>query len=268
MADARYRATVQYDGSGYAGWQVQPDGRTVQGELEGRLRRLGIVGRVTAAGRTDAGVHATGQEVAFDSPRQWDADDLARALNAIAPDDLWIESVRETAADFHPRFQATARRYEYFVSTGRDGRSPHRRRGTWWVDADPDLDALRTVALALPGDGDFETLSKAGQPELGTRCTIEESEWIVTPMGDLRFTIVADRFLHRMVRYLVATMIEVVTGRREPGELRKLLDSSPDARPPGPAPARGLYLTGVRYPEGWNRVPGVPGLWPLERTSG
>lgn len=259
---ARYRATVHYDGSAYAGWQVQPDERTVQGELESRLGRLGIENRVSAAGRTDAGVHAAGQEIVFESPRQWVHADLERALNSTLPDDIWIESLRDAAPDFHPRFKATGRRYEYYLAPGREGRSPHRRRSAWNVPAPPDEEALRESALCLLGEGDFTLLSKAGQPELGTRCMIERAQWARTRIGDYRFAIVADRFLHRMVRYLVSTMVEIGTGRRTAGELKALLRRDSEVRPPVPAPACGLYLTGVRYADGWNRKPGVPGLWP------
>lgn len=258
---ARYRATVHYDGSAYAGWQVQPHERTVQGELEARLRRLGIEDRVNAAGRTDSGVHATGQEIGFDSPRRWHDHELRHALNSVLPEDIWIESLREAASGFHPRFQATGRRYEYYVAAGAAADSPHRRRGAWAV-REPDEAALRVSSLCLLGPGDFTQLSKAGQPELGTHCMIERAQWTRTRGGDHRFVIVADRFLHRMVRYLVAIMVEIGTGRRDVQELRDLLRGVSGVRPPAPAPAAGLYLTGVRYPEGWNRKPGVPGLWP------
>ncbi len=261
-AEAHYRATVHYDGSGFSGWQVQPDERTVQGELEARLSRLGMEGRVSAAGRTDAGVHATGQEIGFASPRAWDSAELQRALNSTLPDDIWIESLDATAPGFHPRFQATGRRYEYYLAPGPAGRSPHRRRGAWSVESRLDDSALRESARRILGDGDFALLSKAGQPDLGTRCVIEKAQWAATRLGDLRLTLVADRFLHRMVRYLVATMVEIATDRRHPDELVGLLRGDQSMRAPVPAPACGLYLTGVRYPEGWNRAPGVPGLWP------
>jgi tRNA pseudouridine38-40 synthase len=259
---ARYRATVHYDGSAYAGFQVQPGEPTIQGEIEARLARLGIEARLTAAGRTDAGVHATGQEISFPSGRRWRAPELERALNSTLPGDIWIESLREAHADFHPRFQATGRRYEYFVATDPLGRSPHRRRGTWATADTLDEARLHHGALRLLGEGHFGALSKAGQPELGTRCMIERAQWTRTSLGDLRFTIVADRFLHRMVRYLVSTLVEVGAGHRDPLELEALLRGENEVRPPTPAPARGLYLTGVRYPDGWNRGPGVPGLWP------
>jgi tRNA pseudouridine38-40 synthase len=263
----RYRATVHYDGSGFSGWQVQPGVRTVQGELEAGLSRLGIGGRVNGAGRTDSGVHAAGQEMSFEAPRRWVIEELARALDSVLPDDVWIETLREAAPDFHPRLQATGRRYEYYVAPGLAGRSPHRRRGTCWIAEPPDLEALQAVARTVLGRHDFDGLSKSGQPDVATVCTIEKAEWVETPLGDLRFTVVADRFLHRMVRYLVATMVDVGAGKRPPHDMVRLLAGSDDVRPPSPAAACGLYLTGVRYREGWNRPPGVPGLWPAPRSD-
>jgi tRNA pseudouridine38-40 synthase len=259
----RYRATVHYDGFAFAGWQVQPRERTVQGEIEAALHRLGIEGRLHGAGRTDAGVHASGQEVSLDAPATWTSARLRRALDSVLPGDVWIETLREAAADFHPRFRATGRRYEYYLAPGQAGRAPNRRRGTAWIAEAPALELLRAAARPILGEHDFAGFAKSGQPDVKTVCTVEKAEWIVTPLGDLRFTIVADRFLHRMVRYLVATMTEQGAGARSPEDMLRLLAGSDDVRPPGPAEPSGLYLTGVRYREGWNRPPGVPGLWPV-----
>lgn len=266
---SRFRATIEYDGSRFAGWQVQPACRTVQGEVEAALARLfAASARVAAAGRTDAGVHATAQEVLVEAPPRWEADELGRALAAVLPEEIRVVALREAAEGFHPRFSATGRRYEYFVASGPDGVSPLRAGRVWRRGGEPDPAALRHAAGLLLGDGDFAALSRAGQPERGTRCTVERAEWLRTPSGDLRFVVVADRFLHRMVRYLVAVMLDVATGRRGAEELRGLLAGRGDVRPPEPAPPEGLYLTGVRYRDGWNRQPGVPGLWPLRRRTG
>jgi tRNA pseudouridine38-40 synthase len=267
----RYRATVHYDGSAFAGWQVQPDVRTVQGDIEAALQRLEISGRVHGAGRTDAGVHAAGQEISFDAPPSWNASELARALASLLPGDIWIEALQETRPDFHPRFQATGRRYEYYLAAGEFGRAPSRRRNTSWIDRAPEVAELRSATRPILGRHCFGAFARSGQPDLGTLCTVEKAEWLRTPLGDLRFTIVADRFLHRMVRYLVATIVEEAGGSRPPGDVARLLADSGDVRPPGPAEACGLYLTGVRYRMGWNRSPGVPGLWPVvvwPRTEG
>jgi tRNA pseudouridine38-40 synthase len=237
--------------------------RTVQGEFEAALRRLEIGARVNAAGRTDAGVHAAGQEVSLDAPVRWSVPELRRALDAVLAEDISIESLAEASPDFHPRFQATARRYEYYLAPGEAGRAPYRRRGTAWIAESPDVEALREAARGILGQHDFTGFAKAGQPDVSPVCTVEKAEWTFTPLGDLRFTVVADRFLHRMVRYLVAAMIERAAGVRPESDLHSSLRGAEGIRPPTPAEGRGLYLTGVRYREGWNRPPGVPGLWPV-----
>lgn len=264
----RYRATVHYDGSAFAGWQVQPDVRTVQGDIEASLHRMGIEGRVRGAGRTDAGVHAAGQEMSFDAPATRTLAELARALDSLLPGDIWIEVLREADPDFHPRFHATGRRYEYFFAPGPAGRAPYRRRGTTALPEAPDLEALRAAARQVVGRHDFRRFSRSGQPDVRTICRVEMAEWVITPLGDLRFTVVADRFLHRMVRYLVATMVQQSEGRRPEDDIPGLLAGDAGPRPPIPAEPSGLYLTGVRYREGWNRPPGVPGLWPVRVGTG
>jgi tRNA pseudouridine38-40 synthase len=268
VGQPRFRATIEYDGSRFAGWQVQPDARTVQGAVESALARLfGGATRVAAAGRTDTGVHATAQEILLAAPSRWQVDELGRALAAVLPDDVRLVAFRAAATGFHPRFSATGRRYEYYVAWGPDGGSPLRAGRVWRLGGEPDPEELRRASAMLLGAGDFAALSRSGQPERGTGCTVERAEWLVTPAGDLRFSVVADRFLHRMVRYLVAVMLDLATGRRGADELRALLAGRADVRPPAPAPPEGLYLTGVRYRDGWNREPGVPGLWPLRRRA-
>ncbi len=272
---ARFRATLHYDGSEFRGWQLQPEGRTVQGEVERALSRLlSAERRVTAAGRTDAGVHAVGQEISFEAPASWAPSDLHRGLNALLPGDVWVERLREAEPGFHPRFGALARRYEYLASDSAEGCSPCLRRRLWALGPPPlDPEALTSISRPVLGLRSFAAFRKSGQPERGTRCRVDEARWDRSPVGWLHFSIVADRFLHRMVRYLVSTLIEVAVGRRGPDEIEALLagdeslvgGNARQARAPVPAPACGLYLTGVRYSDGWNRSPGIPGSVPTPR---
>ncbi|MCL7975047.1 MAG: tRNA pseudouridine(38-40) synthase TruA [marine benthic group bacterium] len=263
------RCTVEYDGEGFAGSQLQPDRPTVQGELEAVLSRLfDRPTRISAAGRTDAGVHATAQEVGFETPAGWELGRLVDAANALLPDSIRVQNCRPAEAGFHPRFTATGRRYEYFIGDRPGPASPLRHRRIWQIGCPVSTEGLQSSSAVLIGPGDFANLSRSGQPERGTGCTIERAAWLRTAAGDLRFEIVADRFLHHMVRYLVAVQVEMALGRRAPGELRALLRGADQASPPRAAPAAGLYLTGVRYPDGWNRAPGVPGLWPLATHRG
>ena len=265
---ARFRATVHYDGSGFHGWQVQPRERTVQGDLEACLERLlGEPVRIDAAGRTDTGVHAVAQEIALDAPRRWTADDLRRALNALLPADIWVEAVGDAAPDFHPRFQATGRRYEYLVGVRPDAVSPLWAHRLWAVCQPLDLTVLLSASSHILGAHDFTGLSKAGQPERGTECQVERAEWTNGGEGRLCFTILADRFLHHMVRYIVGTLVETALGRRGPGDLEGLLSGDGDVRPPIPAPPCGLYLTGVRYGSEWNH-PEMFATEPLDLESG
>lgn len=258
---SRFRATLHYDGAAFRGWQLQPEERTVQGVLERRLARLlGASTRVRAAGRTDAGVHAVGQEIAFDAPSGWSAAELRRALNATVPGELWVAQLSATSDDFHPRFDATGRRYEYVLGTGGETASPLLRGRLWPLGRDAEPTALNAASSELVGERSFAGFAKSGQPGRGTRCRVEEAVWWRSRADRLHFRIVADRFLHRMVRYIVATLAEVATGRRQPSDIGALLAGEPGVRPPAPAPACGLYLTGVRYAEGWNRPPGVPGF--------
>ncbi len=258
---ARYRATLHYDGSSFHGWQLQPDRETVQGVVEAALAQLlDRPTRIHAAGRTDTGVHAAGQEIAFDTPARWTPEDLRRGLNALTPDEVWAECVREAPAGFHPRFDATGRRYEYLVGTESEAFSPLRRGRVWAVSTPIDQETLWSLAGLVVGERSFGSFAKTGQPERGTRCHVQGAEWRRNVAGDLVFRIVGDRFLHHMVRYLVGTLVEVATGRREVEELELLLAEEQGVRPPSPAPPWGLYLTGVRYPDGWNRPQGVPGL--------
>ena len=271
LAPARFRATIQYDGTAFRGWQLQPDERTVQGAVESALSHLlSTRSGVTAAGRTDRGVHAVAQEISFEAPDAREPEELLRGLDALLPDDVGVDRLSRTADDFHPRFDALARRYEYLVSVG-DGRtSPLIRNRVWQIGGRSEIDAelLSEVSATVGGRRSFAPFAKAGQPERGMICDVSEAIWALTPSGLFHFTIVADRFLHRMVRYLVATLIEVATGRRSREELERLLAEAGEdpsfsvegVRPPVPAPAWGLYLTGVRYAEGWNRPPGIPGF--------
>lgn len=264
----RYRGTLQYDGTAFHGWQIQPDVRTVQGEVERAVSRLeDREVRVESAGRTDRGVHAVAQEICFETRRGWEEDELLRALNAVLPEETLLERLRPAADGFHPRFDARRRRYEYYLQPAGGGRSPLRRDRVWTPERSVDAGRLSRAASPIPGERSFEAFAKSGQPERGTRCRVSRAEWSETAMGDLRFSIEANRFLHHMVRYLVSTMVEEATGRREPGELESLLSGDGQSgpgretpRPPSPAPPQGLYLTGVRYGDGWNRPAGVPGL--------
>ncbi|MDA0328370.1 MAG: tRNA pseudouridine(38-40) synthase TruA [Gemmatimonadetes bacterium] len=245
----RIRLTVHYDGAAFHGWQVQPDHRTVQGDLEAALSRLADRPcTVTGSGRTDTGVHATGQVATVDMPLPWTGDKLRRSLNAVLSGDVWIESAHATRADFHPRFDAVRRTYRYEVGLRPDAPSPFHRRWCWPLDDRLDPVLLKAAADCVVGEHSFEAFAKSGQPERGYRCRIASAEWSETPLG-VRLTITADRYLHHMVRYLVGTMVDISRGRRSLDDMARLLGNDPDLTTSPPAPAEGLFLDRVEYPD-------------------
>lgn len=248
-ASIRFQLTLHYDGSGFHGWQFQPELRTVQGELENALSRLADRPRtVVGSGRTDAGVHALGQVASVDMPPRWDAPLLRKALNALLPEDVWVAEVRETASDFHPRYDAVARTYEYRVGTAPTARSPFHRRWCWALAEELDGRALEAGAAHLAGRHSFRAFAKAGQPERGEFCSVARASWDAWELGH-RFTVTADRYLHHMVRYLVGTMVEAARGRRPVGDIPALLANAQGVETSPPAPPEGLFLARVEYPD-------------------
>lgn len=252
----RIKLTLQYDGAAFHGWQLQPGARTIQGELQRAVQRLtGERLPVVGSGRTDRGVHATGQVAAVTVPARWTAAELRRALNAVLPADIWVGQAEEVDARFHPRYDALARTYEYRVGLADEAFSPFHRRWCWPLGRDLDVRLLAATAQEVRGEHSFRAFAKAGQPHRGDRCVVAVAEWrLWEPLG-VTFTITADRFLHRMVRYLVGTMVDVALGRRPLEEFRALLagDAGPLETSP-PAPPQGLFLTRVDYP-GPNAAP-------------
>jgi tRNA pseudouridine38-40 synthase len=246
----RIRITLQYDGSDFHGWQVQPGVRTVQGEVDRALSRLADrPTRCLAAGRTDTGVHATGQVVSVSMPAKWTPEALHRSLNALLPEDVWAADVTAAAPDFHARYSATARGYIYRVGTTPAARSPFRRGWCWALGEPLDRDALDTGAAAIVGSHSFRGYAKSGQPERGYDCTVLGARWRAWPGSGLELGIVANRFLHHMVRYLVGTMVDAARGRRPVTDVAGLLDEDrlDELETSPPAPARGLFLARVYY---------------------
>lgn len=243
----RLKLTLHYDGSGFHGWQVQPGVRTVQGEVEAVLSRLADRPVTTiAAGRTDAGVHATGQVVGVDMPAKWTPEALRKSVNALLPGDVWAADVASVPPDFHARYDARARGYIYRIGTTEAAASPFRRPWCWALHDPLDATILHATVLALHGEHSFERYAKAGQPERGTVCTVHHARCVERP-GVLELRVVANRFLHHMVRYLVGTMVDAARGRRPPGDVAALLEPGSTLETSPPAPPEGLFLARVYY---------------------
>ena len=245
----RLQLTLHYDGSAFHGWQAQPNVRTVQGVLEETASRLTGGPRVVlGSGRTDSGVHATGQVAALDVPGRWSPVEFRRALNATLPRDVWVAHARRVSGRFHPRYDARARSYLYRVGVGPESSSPFRRPWCWALGAELSRSELERAARCLLGTRSFKAFSKAGQPERGEACTVRTATWSDWELG-VEFNITADRYLHHMVRYLVGTMVDVARDRRPPDDVPELFQPGTRLETSPPAPPEGLYLTHVEYPD-------------------
>lgn len=255
----RIAFTVEYDGSGFFGWQLQRSERTVQGELEAVLGRLFAAPvRVIGSGRTDRGVHAAGQVVAVDAPIRWHPKELFRAMNALLPDDIRVAHASDVAADFHPRYDALARSYIYRVGTHPAGASPFHRSWCWPYGRSLDRARMDEVTGQIVGDHSFRAFAKAGQEERGDRCVVIGAEWVPWRDLGLEFRITANRFLHHMIRYLVGTLVDIGAGRRPASDLSRLLRGEAGVETSPPAPPQGLFLAAVRYPPGSYSGPDDP----------
>ncbi len=250
MAERTLQLVLHYDGAGFAGWQVQPAQRTVQGVLEEVLERLcGTRVPALGAGRTDAGVHARGQAVGVRVAERWDAASLHRALNALLPDDVWVAAVCEMQPAFHARYSATSRSYSYTVGLDEESSSPFRRRWEWRPPSPPTMQPLQECARHVLGEHSFRAFAVRGTaPEHDThRCIVTRAEWEERE-GRAIFWIDANRFLHHMVRFLVGTMVAVALGRRRAESIGELLAAPDNQQTPAPAPPHALFLEVVRYP--------------------
>lgn len=243
----RYRARVAYDGAAYAGFQRQREGQpTVQSTIEAALqtithRPVTIIG----AGRTDSGVHATGQVIAFDLP-DWrhGADTLQRALNASLPEDIAASEVAFAAETFHPRYDAQRRRYAYRIWNA-PLRAPLERRYSWHVATPLALAKLVDAAACLLGRHDFATFGRPPQGENSVR-DVFVSEW--ERDGEmLIYHIEANAFLYRMVRSVVGTLCEVGHGRRTVAGFKAALEAADRTQAGQTAPPQGLCLRSVTY---------------------
>ncbi len=251
---ATYRLTLEYDGAGFHGWQRQPGARTVEGELREALRRLGCSAPLlTAASRTDAGVHAHGQSVGLHTERDWEPDTLRRALCALLPTDVTVSAISAAPEGFHARHDALARTYRYLVVPRR---VPLARRYAWEVPGQLDLTSMRRGAALIRGRHDFGAFGRAPNPSGTTERTVYEvSVRLVSGIGGgERFSAViievsADAFLHGMMRGIAGALVAVGRGQRDIAWLEKVLRSSdPALARITVAPARGLHQWQVTYP--------------------
>ena len=241
------KITLGYDGTDFAGWQWQPEQRTIQGEIMNALEQVtGVRTHVDASGRTDAGVHAAGQVASFHTESPIPCENLVKALNRLLPHSIRIYSAVEVADGFHARFQATAKTYRYFIYRGTVC-PPHRWPYVHHFPYPLDLAAMREAAILFAGSHDFTSLASTQEAPEGSRVrTLFTSEWTQAD-EELIYMARGSGFLHHMVRNLVGTMLEVGKGNVPPSGIPQILQAL-DRSAAGPtAPAKGLWLISVEY---------------------
>ncbi|MEW6672819.1 MAG: tRNA pseudouridine(38-40) synthase TruA [Thermodesulfobacteriota bacterium] len=242
-----FRLTIEYDGSGFCGWQRQKNDRTVQGVIEAAIAvMIGQPVTLIGSGRTDAGVHALGQTANFVCETELTATILERGLNSLLPDDVVIRRCDPADESFHARFNVISKIYQYRI-LNRDIPAAVGRHYCWFVRRKLDLEAMRTAAGHIVGSHDFKAFEGAGSPRSSTVRQVLRAEWRRPEPDQLVFEIEADGFLRFMVRNLVGTLVEVGGGKFAPEDFRRILLSA-DRNQAGPtAPARGLFLMEVKY---------------------
>jgi len=238
------RAVIEYDGTGYSGWQRQAGDPTVQEEFERALQEL-LREKVTVngAGRTDAGVHARGQVANFNTTSVLDCGQIERGLNALLKNDIVVLKCDEVPESFHARFSAVGRRYSYTITTVPTALD---RGRVWFLRYSLDPGPMREAAVAIRGSHDFTSFCRAGADVRHHICDVRDAAW-TEGAAILRFSITADRFLHGMVRTLVGTMVDVGRGFISFADFAAVLQGRNRALAGPAAPPAGLVLEEVYY---------------------
>ena len=242
----RYFITLSYDGTRYHGWQVQPNGTSVQEVLDRGLSLLLHADvHTTGAGRTDAGVHARMMVAHFDHPSAVDCRQLAYKLNRLLPCDISVQGVEPVADDLHARFSATQRTYYYYVHTRKD---PFLRHYSCQIGYPLDFELMNRAARLLLDYADFGAFCKAGADVKTTLCRVVRAEWHQTSATTWYFEIAANRFLRNMVRAVVGTLIDVGRGRLTVDGFRQVIEGKSRSNAGESMPAHALFLERIDYP--------------------
>lgn len=243
----RYFLNLSYKGTNYHGWQLQRNAPSVQGEVEKALSAIlrtptGVVG----AGRTDTGVHALHYTAHFDAAEPIpDANSFLYHANSFLPTDISLHSLRPVHSDAHARFDAYEREYTYIMVRGKD---PFRRETSWQYYAGLDVAAMNEAAAWLLQFDDFTTFAKLNSGNKTNICHVTHAQW-VEEGNEARFCIRANRFLRNMVRAITGTLVEVGRGKISPEEFRNLVAARDLSLSGSSAPAQGLFLSNIKYPD-------------------
>lgn len=242
----RYFIYLAYDGTNYHGWQIQPNGDSVQQQLMNALQTLlrREVVEVTGAGRTDTGVHAKLMVAHFDYDEAIDCSQLADKLNRLLPSDISVFKVVPVDANLHARFSAKSRRYEYYVTTAK---SPFLRQYRYRLHKAPDFDLMNQAAKMLLEVDDFTSFSKLHTDVKTNICHVTRAEWSQVDEVTWVFTIQADRFLRNMVRAIVGTLLEVGYGKLSLAEFQQVIQQKDRCSAGMSVPAQGLFLVDIQY---------------------
>jgi len=241
------RLLLEYDGSRYHGWQRQKNALTIQEVVESALARLtGENVRLIGSGRTDAGVHARGQVANFRTSSHLPLRAFVSGLNSLLPLDIAVLEAREVPPDFHARYSARAKTYQYHI-LNRPQRSPLQQAWVWWLPQPLKLELMQEAAAMVVGEHDFGAFRCRGSCSGSPRRRVLAANWQRQSDSLLTFTITANGFLRGMVRSLVGTMVEVGRGKRPLSDMQALLQGSDRSQAGPTAPAQGLVLVGVVY---------------------
>ncbi|WP_078382530.1 tRNA pseudouridine(38-40) synthase TruA [Sutcliffiella halmapala] len=243
----RIKCVISYDGTQFEGYQIQKEKRTVQLEVQKALARIhkGAEMKVFASGRTDAGVHAVGQVLHFDTPLTIPTQAWQKALNAHLPKDIWVKQVLEAASTFHARFDVVQKEYRYKVSLCKDF-NVFTRHHVFHYPYKLDVDAIQEATKFLLGTHDFTSFCSVKTEVVDKVRTIYELEACVMD-DELVFRVVGNGFLYNMVRIIVGTLLEVGQGKKQPKEILEILQEQDRKAAGKTAPAQGLYLWSVIY---------------------
>ena len=240
-----FKLDISYDGTDFFGWQIQKNQRTVQGEITNALEvifkdsKINLIG----SGRTDTGVHAKHQIANVEIDTNLETNNIKNAINANTENDINVNNCQIVADEFHSRFSAIKRKYKYYIIKDT---TPTKRYYSWVIEEDINIDLLNECAQFILGTHDFSSFCKSSSLKENNKCTILLSEWVFTE-DELQFSIVSNRFLHHMVRFLVGTMLEVSKNRILFRDFENLFKNQKYDNMIVKAPAKGLFLNNVYY---------------------